>query len=249
MSGSAGLDAFTLAFQISPIALVGGLAQNIPGQMLPIVALTQAADFTLGLLSGTSSPTNLLGYFAHFRPMPGGTLIDFQIANYPFANQAVAANAIIAQPLQVSMLMVCPAEGDLGYAAKFATMNGLRTSLQQHSSSGGTYTLITPSSIRPNGILLGLRDASNAESKQPENAWQWDFTFPLLTLQAAQQVQNSLMSKITGGTAINGTPAWSGLSAPTSATGANSIVGPSVIPGAAISPAGGVSPGDAVLDL
>lgn len=219
-----GSVAYRLAFEISPIILVGGV---IPGGMLPIVSFTQAVDFITGILGG-SIETNLDNFFAHFQPLPGGTLIDNQIGTYPFANQAVAANAIIAQPLSLSMLMICPARGELGYALKLATMIALQTVLAAHNSAGGTYSVVTPSFFYTNGILTGMRDISSQRSKQPQTEWQLDFAFPLLTLNQAQSLQSSLMAKITGGTQIDGAPAWSN---PANTVGnPDSAVAPSIVP-------------------
>ena len=178
MSASLGSFAYTLAFEISPIMLSGGIAQNIPGGTLPIVALTEGPDLLAGLLSGAGLPTDLEQCFAHFQPMPGGNLVSFEIAKYPFANMAVAANATIMQPLQLSMLMKCPVNGPLGYATRLATMVALQAVLQQHGSTGGTYIVVTPATVRPNGILKELRDVSDGQSKQTEYEYQWDFEFP-----------------------------------------------------------------------
>ena len=45
-------EMYKLGFEISPVILCGGIAQAIPGGMLPIVALTQSASFVTGLLGG-----------------------------------------------------------------------------------------------------------------------------------------------------------------------------------------------------
>jgi hypothetical protein len=215
---------FKLGFQISPVILVNGVASQIPGQMLPIVALTQAADFTLGLLSGGASlPSSLDQYFAHWKPLPGTTLIQNTIGQYPFANQAVAANSIIAQPLQISMLMACPVQEEGGYPAKLATMTVLVQTLNQHNAMGGVYTIATPAQIYPNCILLAVRDVSSGESKQVQFAYQFDFVQPLITINQATQVYNSLMNTISGGLPTSLTPSWSGLS---STTGANLVSAP-----------------------
>jgi uncharacterized protein YcfJ len=109
---TAGRTAWSLAFEVSPILLTRGIAQNVSGRVLPIVALTDAATFASGLLSsGTLSTDN---FFAKYYVLPGGMLINQQVAAYPFANQAVAANAVITQPLPVSMMMVCPARPGSG---------------------------------------------------------------------------------------------------------------------------------------
>ncbi len=234
-----GLAIFKLAFQLSPVLLTNGIAKYVPGGALPIIALTEAAHFLTGLLSGAGN-IELDDFFAHFQPMPGGTLVDNQIGMYPFANQAVAANAIIAQPLQLSMLMRCPARDELGYATKLATMLALKAVLDQHNNLGGTYTVVTPSYFYTNGILTGMRDVSDAQSKQVQNAWQLDFLFPLLTLETAQSVQNNLMSKLTGGTQLSGQPTWSGITP--SIGNVNSLAGPALIPSLSGSPAATTAP-------
>jgi hypothetical protein len=182
MSGSVGSVAFTLAFQLSPIILCNGIATSIPGGVLPIIAITEAVNFPLGLLSGSVS-ADLDSYFAYFQPLPGSTLGDNQIGSYPFANQAVAGNAIIQQPLTVSMLMVCPTQSN--YLASLGIMMALQATLQQHDQTGGTYTVITPKMFYPNMIRTRMVDVSTASSKQAQNTYQIDFVQPLLTLEAA----------------------------------------------------------------
>lgn len=227
-----------LTYQISPIILTNGVAGLIPGGLLPIVALTQAVDFVDGLLSG-SVDTNLDDFFGAFRPAAGATLIDNQIGHYPFANQSVAANAVIFQPLRVSLIMDCPVRAGSSYFDKLATMSGLKTTLDSHNQSGGTYTVATPSYLYTNCVMTGLHDVSGSGSKQVQWSWQFDFEQPLLTLNQAQQAQNSLMSQITNSTAISGTPAWSGLG-PTVGQ-PPSIAAPSVIPSASGTAGSGVS--------
>lgn len=238
MSASAGQTAFKLAFQLSPIILTNGIASNIPGGMLPIISLTEALNFTDGLISG-ANPIDLDNFFANFEPLPGATLIDQEIGHYPFANQAVAANAVIAEPLKVSMRMTCPAREKLGYAVKLATMIALQTALAQHNGSGGTYTVATPSYFYTNCLMTGMRDVTEGESNQPQYVWELDFEQPLLTLQQAQQAQNSLISKITSGTSISGQPAWSGLA--TTVGQPPSLAASSVIPAASGAGGAGVS--------
>lgn len=225
-----GYVAFKLAMQLSPILLVNGIAQAIPGGVLPIIAITEAANFLSGLLSGAAN-IELDDFFAHFFPIPGSTLIDNQVSTFPMADQAVAGNAIIQQPLALSMMMICPARDTLGYPLKLATMTALQKVLQLHISQGGTFTVVTPSSIYTNGLLVRMADASNMESKQAQNSYQMDFYFPLLTLENSQSIQNTLMSKISGGSQVNasggGVP-WSGLS-PTVGS-PNSLAGGLVIP-------------------
>lgn len=229
MSGSFGEIVFKTAFQLSPIVLTGGLAESMPGGLLPIIALTEGIAFVAGLLAG-GADVGLDSFFANFQPVAGATVIDNQIGSYPFANQSVAANAIIAQPPVLSMLMICPARGPLGYLVKLATMATLVESLRQHNSKGGTYTVLTPSTFRPNGVMLNMRDVSGGESKQVEAVWQFDFVFPLLTLNQAQQAQNGLMSKLSSGTQVQGEPGWSGLGQ--TVGDPNSVAGPGILPSA-----------------
>lgn len=233
-----GTAIFRMAFELSPIMLTGGLAQQMTGGALPIIVFTEAANFINGLLSGGAN-IELDFFFAHFQPMPGSTLIDQQIGTYPFANQAVAANATIAQPLQLSMLMRCMARGALGYGTKLLTMMALQQVLAQHNSLGGTYVVVTPAGIYSNGILTALRDVSDARTEQTQNSYQWDFTFPLLTLEQAEQVQGSLMSKLTNQTQLGAGSSWSG--AGPAVGNPSSLLAPSVISSAA-TPAGITAP-------
>lgn len=208
MSPPPGLLAFKLSFELSPIILTGGAASLIPGGMLPIIALTEAADFVSGLLSGNVDD-DLDGYFAHFYPLPGGKLANNSIGEYPFANQQVAANSIIANPLNISLRMVCPAKGEGGYALKLATMVALQAVIAKHTNSGGTFTVATPSFFYTDLILLGLTDVTSSAPRQPQSEWQWDFTQPLLTQAAANAAQNAMMNRLSQG--LPSTGATSGI--------------------------------------
>lgn len=227
---SPGLVQFTVAFQISPIILTGGIAENVPGGMIPIVSLTNAKNYDLGLLS-TSKSIDLNDYFAQFVVPGGSTLIDDQVATYPFANQQVAANAIIVQPLRVSLVMNVPVRKAGGYADKLQVMTALQASLTQHNLKGGTYTVATPSFLYTDCLLTSLRDISGGESHQAQTTYQWDFVQPLLTAKDAAQAQNSLMSHISSGTKITGDPpSYSGPQA--SVGNPASGIAPSVVPAA-----------------
>lgn len=229
-----GRTLYKLAFEISPIVLNNGLADSIFGGMLPIVVLTEGVNFVNGLINGDVEDS-LDAFFAHFRPMPGGTLLEFDIGEYPFANQAIAANALIARPLRISMMMEVPVNSIGGYGAKFITFLALQAALAQHAQLGGTYTVVTPTFIYSNVILRQLRDISDLGSKQPQNRWAFDFEQPLITAAQAQAAQNSLMSQLSNGTPISGQPTWSGpgtagspASAPGVGTGGNNLVGTNV---------------------
>lgn len=199
---------------------------------MPIVALTQAVDFVDGLLSGGSNLTNPDDFFANFVPVSGGTLIDNEIGHYPFANQQVAANSIIAQPLTISMKMICPVRPGSSYATKLATLTALQSLLINHNTSGGTYTVATPGFIYSNCLMTSFKDISGeGDIKQAQYEWQLDFEQPLLTLAQAQAAQNSLMSLITGQTAVSGDPpGYSNLSTLVGQPG--SLAGSSVVPSA-----------------
>lgn len=199
MSISPGLIAWKLSFQISPIILTGGLAGAIPGGMLPIIILTEAADFVTGLLSGGAPDDDLDQYFAHYYPAAGGKLISNMIGKYPFANQQVAGNAVIVNPNTVSLIMECPAKGDNAYALKFATITALQSAIKNHVNMGGTFTVMTPAFPYINGVLLGLTDVSNTGPRQPQSRFQWDFEFPLLTQSQAAAAMNSMMDKLSSG--------------------------------------------------
>lgn len=238
MSLSVGLAVWKLAFQLSPIILTGGLAKIMPGQMLPLIALTEALSFPLGLLSGGSDSLDLDGFFANFEPLPGATLLHQDLARYPFGNQGIAANAVIQQPLRFSMLMKTPAHGPLGYFLKLAVFQTLQAALYQHNTRGGTYIVMTPSFVYTSAVMLDLRDTSSGETRQPQNAWTFDFEQPLITLSDIQSAQSSLMSQITAATQVTGqSPTWSGISAAGGTT--SGLAGPSLVPALANSAGAG----------
>ncbi len=188
---------FASSFQICPIFLSGGIAANIGGGLLPITALTQP----IPPLTLVPLPED---FFAQFTPMPGATLIENELGRYPFANQAVAANAIIAQPLRISMMMTCPVRQVGGYPQKLTTITGLQNQLAQHAATGGLYNVATPSFLYTNAILLRLADASTGETHQVQTRWQWDFEIPLVTLAQAQVAYGQQMSKIASGVQTDG---------------------------------------------
>jgi hypothetical protein len=198
----AAIAAYNLAFQVSPIILQGGLASSVQGEVLPIIAL-------VGELALFATASDASQFFATYLPLPGSTLISNQIGAYPFANQFVAANAVISQPLTLSMLMIAPVNQPGGYLTKLATFTALQGSLSAHNAAGGTYSVATPAFIYNNLILLNMQDVTSGEGKQRQIEWQLDFVQPLLTLQAAQAAQSSFLAKVTSGGQITN-PTWSG---------------------------------------
>jgi len=233
MAYPAGAAAYRMAFEISPISLSGGIAQGIPGGMLPIMSVLQSPNFS-SILSG--GDLGLDDAFAYFHPLPGGSLIKNQIGSYPFANMSVAANCIIAEPLTCSLLMRCPVRDQGGYATKLAIMTSLKNTLDQHNRQGGTYNVATPFFFYTDLILLDISDVSGGESMQAQTEWKWDFVKPLITQSAASGAQNAMMSKLSSGVATDG--ALSGnsvvLGNPQTATSSG------VLPSSAATPSAGV---------
>jgi hypothetical protein len=221
------ISSFSLWFQKTPIILTHGIATNQIGgiKSLPITELTQAA-------AGAGQPTNLNDYLFDFTPLPGASLVDNNVALYPFANQQVAANAMIFEPLRISLLMLAPARGAGAYNQKLSIFQNLQNQLLQHVAMGGTFTVATPSFIYNECLLVSLKDVSEGDPKRPQDRWQWDFLQPLLTEQAAQAAQNALTQKLSAQNKVimdeNGAihPSGPGPAIGNPASG----VGPSVVP-------------------
>ncbi|MHB8817015.1 MAG: hypothetical protein ACYDAE_27640 [Steroidobacteraceae bacterium] len=208
MSESDGYLAGQLAYQASPIILTRGIATAMGGA-LPIIALTEGANFIATLLSG-GNPVDPDSFFANYIVLPEGTLQQNQVSTYPMANQLVAANGIISQPLTISMLMRVPAKGNFGFALKLATMTALQKSLSQHSLSGGTYSVVTPSYVYSDCLLTSFADASDMDDTQQQHTWRLDFIQPLVSKSGVAAALNGLMQKLSNGTPVSGTPSWSG---------------------------------------
>jgi len=209
-----GRSLYQLGFQISPIILTQGIANFIPGGLLPIVAITEAANYVDGLLSGNID-INLDDFFAQYVVTPGTTLQNNEIATYPFANQTVAANSIIAQPLRISITMICPVRQKIGFYFKLAIMSALTKALALHNTSGGMYTVVTPSYIYQNCMMLSMTDVSGSQTKQPQYSWQLEFIQPLVTAaQASAQLgtlTNTLNNQTNPGIQPGAAISWSGL--------------------------------------
>lgn len=192
---SAFRDSYRLAFQISPIILTGGTVG-----LMPIIGLSsQVLALAQGALSGS---IGLEDFYAEYLPVPGGTVINNTIATYPFANQSVAANAIIQQPKNISMLMIAPVRDKGGYLTKLAIFTALQTALENHNNAGGTYTVMTPSYIYTDCIMTTMTDVTSGDTKQKQVQWQIDFVKPLVSLNDAANAQNALMSKLSGGQVV-----------------------------------------------
>jgi hypothetical protein len=194
-----------LTFQISPITLTGGIATNITGGMLPLVALTNPNAFSQNLLTGDPD-FQLEDAFAIFSPAAGGSLIEQQPAEYPFANLTVAANAIIRNPINVSLIMITPMKQQSAWSVKLQTMQALKATLDSHNNAGGTYTVYTPAYTYTNMLMLNLSDCSMPQNAVPQNAWKWDFTRPLVSLEDASGALSNLMNQINNGVPSSGDP-------------------------------------------
>lgn len=192
-------EIYKLGFEISPVILCDGVAQSIPGGMLPIVALTQSASYVSGLLSGAINLTDLDKYFCHWRTAQGATMIDYDIGRYPFANQAVAANALLAQPLRISMIMDAPVNENTGAMTKLVTLSSLQVVLQAHANLGGTFIVATPALIYSGCILRTVRDVTNANEPLPQRQWLWDFEKPLISDDGAKKTVANFVKKINDG--------------------------------------------------
>lgn len=220
---------YNLAFGVSPILLVGGIAQDVAGGVVPLASISDA-------ISGFSDPTSVGGdnnYFGSWQPLPGGTLIDQQVAMYPLFNQVVAANAVIQQPLSISMLMYCfVGTSGVTSSQKTAIMTGIQNSLDQHNKSGGTYSIITPSFVYTDCVMTTMTDASRGDSKQVQNQYKLDFIKPLVSKGDAQAAYNNMMSQIDGG----GAPTFDSATPGAEATPTATTVAPPTPPGAAYSP-------------
>jgi hypothetical protein len=193
---------YDLAFQISPVILQGGIA-GVQGNLLPITFLTDPEP-----------PTNLDEAFAHYLPLPGSTLISQAVATYPFANQSVAANATIQQPLTISLMMIAPVNQRGGYLTKLSAFSNMQKQLALHNSRGGTYIVATPAYIYNYMLLTAMTDVtpevSAEDGKQCQLQWQLDFIQPILTQEGAQNALNGLMRTITNGNQITQPIGWSG---------------------------------------
>jgi hypothetical protein len=209
---------YDLAFQVSPIILQNGIV-TAQGHLAPIT------DYTGG------SPASLDDAFARYLPMPGSTLISQTVATYPFANQSVAANATIQQPLTISLLMIAPVNQESGYQAKLSLFTALQNTLHQHNALGGTYIVATPAFVYSYVIMTAMTDVTPQVSadggKQVQIMYQLDWIQPLVTSAALTVQQGALMQTITNGNKITGQPRYSGnpSSSPANQTGVVASLG------------------------
>lgn len=184
-------DSYNLAFQVSPIIMTGGTVG-----LMPVIGLTGQL---LSLLQGGGG---LEDFYATYLPIPGGNVINNAVGTYPFANQQVAANAIIEQPKHISLLMIAPVRATGGYLTKLAIFTSLQAAFQNHNRAGGTYTVMTPAYIYTNCVMTGMTDVTGGDTKQRQVQWQIDFFNPLISQGDAKNAQNQLMGALTGGQVV-----------------------------------------------
>lgn len=201
-------QAFRLAFEISPILLVDGIAEDIPGGVLPIAVLTEGLSVVNGLLHGEigNGPTT------HFTPLAGTTLIQQDIGNVNYYNMVTAANSVIKRPNRVIMQMLRPASTeDGGYFTKGMMFTALKLALEKHNQSGGSYVVLTPSFIFTGCIMRALIDTSgfSEQNKQVQDRWLFEFEQPLLTISQLDATLGSLMRKFDLSVPSPGDLSWS----------------------------------------
>lgn len=187
-------SAIQLSYQVCPIILSGGIAGQAPDGMLPILTLFSGTGYNaLGLPYNIDDLDDAYGAF---NVLPGGTLISQQIAKYPFANQYVAANATIVEPLTISVIMDAPMRGPYAWELKRMIMTSLQATLAKHNNMGGLYIVATPAYLYTNLIMSALTDNSRGNNSLPQNAWRFDFERPLVALSDLQGAYNQTMNKV-----------------------------------------------------
>lgn len=189
-------SAWSAVYEYNPILLTGGIAEYIPGGIMPISALVNGIQLVTG------------GGFATFKPIPGSDIISNKVAEYPFPNQVTAANAVVREPLFVSLLMMIPVQDDGGYLTKLAVISGLKNSIQMHQNMGGLFTVLTPYQTYSDCVLLSFRCIDEGDTKQVGHTYQFDFKQVIVTTDAAEGEYNAMMKKIDGEFAFSNEPSW-----------------------------------------
>jgi hypothetical protein len=217
-----------LSFQVSPLWLTGPPVASSPPGMVPIISITDPQLFqqvagrppgqggigsdTVASQSsqgqGNAAGADLDDAFGAFTVVPGGTLVKDEVAQFPFANQWVASNAQIFQPLEISLMWDVPMRGANVWTQRMSVITQLQAVLTNHINSGGTFTITTPSFIYVNLLMTNMSDASRGNSPIPQNAWRFDFVKPLIAITDLQAAQAALVGKVSAGLVTNGQ--WTG---------------------------------------
>jgi hypothetical protein len=187
---SAARNRFKMQYEYAPILLKNGIADGYPEKVMSILQLTQQNSY----------PLDDTGYFGYFSFVNGGTFMQNSVAQYPFANQYTAANAIIRQPNNISLLMTCPASANMPLDRRQSIFQSLMSSLNRHIALGGMFVIYTPMAIMDNCLFLSGRDASSGDNAMLQNGIIFDFQQPqIMTDEDAQKATNATMSKINNG--------------------------------------------------
>lgn len=209
---------FQLSYQICPIVLMQGIAGT---GVLPIAQIlnpsVDASVFQVSsagligsnaqVVTSDADPSSVGPVFGSFRVLPGGTLMDNEIAHFPLATMAVAANAIITNPLRFAVEMAAPAGGPISLSQRLSIFTSLKNVLDNHIAAGGYFNVATPAFIYTGCLLLNMVDASDVpDGAQTQTRWVWNFEQPLITLQQAQAAVNNAMSKVSSQTYNAGQP-------------------------------------------
>jgi hypothetical protein len=185
-----------LSFQVCPIILSGGIVAQIPGALLPMTKIFDPNLYAFNNLALPYPIYDLDDAFGSFNVLPGGTLVSQSIGKYPFANQSVAANAVIREPLTLSLIMDAPMRGPKAFAIKHMIMHCLKATLEAHNNAGGVYVIATPAFMYDNMVMISLTDNSRGTNSLPQNAWRFDFEKPLVALADLDVAYNEMMAKI-----------------------------------------------------
>jgi hypothetical protein len=221
-----------IQFQIAPIILVNGIASSIPGSAVSILAVTgptllqgpQGTNLLNALVSADSAIAgtfyaggsganlgnfvNLDNAFGAFNVLSGGTLSVNTVPKYPLGDMTMAANAIVREPINISLIWDTPMRDDNAWAVKIAVFQMLKGVLDLHNNSGGVYSIMTPAYTYDNCILTALTDNSRSNSPVPQNAWKFDFERPMVvTTDDLAQAQNIFMNHMTQGLPTTGATA------------------------------------------
>lgn len=202
---------FQISYQVCPIVLVGGIAGT---GVLPISQILSPSSDSGTLSTDTSTgntqedgSSSSAPPFGSFRVLPGGTLMDNEIAHFPLASMAVAANAIIINPLRFAVEMLAPASGDITLSQRLSIFTSLKSTLDSHIQQGGYFNVATPAFIYTGCLLIDLVDSSDVpDGAQTQVKWVWNFEQPLITVQQAQVAVNNAMNKVSSQTYNAGDP-------------------------------------------
>lgn len=188
---------YETAFGISPIFLVGGLADflKIPGGVLPLALVTEGIANIASLVKGNGLTW---GKTAQWLPVPGTQYYSGNLATVTYFNQITAANAVIKNPNKVSMQLIMPQSTIDGVISKVAKSAALSYAIEKHIEEGGYFTILTPFKIYFDCVLTSMTDMApfTDENKQVQYITRFDFTQVILQPDDVESALGSLMSKV-----------------------------------------------------